>query len=83
MSSQHQGKGKNTSAKFSEVHYEPCKRMPALKHGFPQLLKNLSPKLGLTTIGRGLQMSAIAGGGTGNFLLPKNCHRCKLRVWLP
>lgn len=65
------------SAKFSEVHYEPGKRMAALKHSFPQLLKNLRPKVGSALTSRGLQRSVV-GRGIGNFVLPKNCHRYKV-----
>ena len=68
----------NTSAKFNEVHDEPCQRMTALKPGSPQLVKNLSLKMGSAPISRGLQRSILAGGGLGNVLLPKDRHRYKV-----
>lgn len=68
----------NTSAKFCEIHDEPCQTMIALKHGSPQLVKNLSRNRGSAPISRGLQRSIIAGGGLRNFLLPKDHHRCKV-----
>lgn len=52
--------------------------MAVLKHGFPQLLKNLSPKLDSAPTSRGLQRSTIAGRGIGNFLLPNNYDRYKV-----
>lgn len=46
------------------------------------MLKNLSPKLGLTPTSRGLPRSPIAGGGIGNSPA-QELPQIKGTVWLP